>query len=714
MTGRHPCERGRRCSCHRAGPSTLPPKKSTLLVAAALVCPVLAAPTRSLPLQKRVTDAGQAPDDPSEGFTHQHIQLADLIRAGLPYKYVYDPEASAHDELEIEIKDGNGAWVMDNAWALHGRRFGPLSATATAGITDDPLPTPTESIPPASPPATSSASVLAIQSSLPTGWDSTQYARSEMYAIPLVVSFTLVIALMIGSLIGVMVIRRNRSRSRRRKKRIIEQDDDSTREKVMQSSLVSRVGRVLKHRDIPEEEEHVRTELEQRVKTWARRSAAWRAQARLGVRRRIGRGRKRSQADGPAMDETIQEEPEPEETRSTRPSSPVRAPTPILTTDSQNEPPPSAAPNYSSPVVPTYSSPPSAAGPSTPSPLARLEAHPDAAPSDEPAYDGPGSGQGLPPAYRGGGLSEVARGKRPAHVSSESAPVTEEPRERRVWTQLDAYAFGQEGAQEPVVTAHVATDDKHVLARLHSMRGAPEQDGQGDQTVQAPREEDVFASQVSTPGGSFFPSTSVSTSASEVVPSESGALPLPPSKTGTGPVARYGEADLCLPRYLDAEGGMVPGDKNMLPGDGNVLPGDVNMLPSAPECMEMGTGMVPSAPPCDEETVLPSAPPALEEDGDVPLPLVDRSSYPSDSHSSPAPSDDYSSPAPMYNPSSLAKVPFAPPPDDYTLPVAHDHPTPSAPPLHDDMLHPDDTRLSPPSPHIQRVNSTNPLLNRDQ
>ncbi|KEP48946.1 putative transmembrane protein [Rhizoctonia solani 123E] len=688
MTGRHPCERGRRCSCHRAGPSTPPRKKSTLLVAAALVCPVLAAPTRSLPLKldKRVTDAGQAPDDPSEGFTHQHIQLADLIRAGLPYKYVYDPEASADHELEMEMKEANGAWVMDNAWALHGRRFGPLYATATAGITDDPLPTPTESIPPASPPTSSSApTVLAIQSSLPTGWDSTQYARSEMYAIPLVVSFTLVIALMIGSLIGAMVIRRDRSRSRRRKKRIIEQDDDSTREKVMQSSLVSRVGRALKHRDNPEEEEEEqgRTELEQRVKTWARRSAAWRTQARLGVRRRMGRGRKRQQADGPAMDETIQEEPEPEdETRNTRPSTPIRSrpPTPILTTD--NEPPPSAAPNYSSPVVPTYSSPPSAAGPSTSSPLTRIEAHPDAAPSDEPAYDGPGAGQGLPPAYRGGGLSEVARGKRPAHLSSDPVhPVTEQPRERRVWTQLDAYAFGQEGAQEPVVTAHVATDDKHVLERLHSMRGAPEQDGQGDQAVQAPREEDVFASQVSTPGGSFFPSTSVSTSASS--DAGAGALPLPPSKTGTGPVARYGEADLCLPRYLDGEEegmGVPSAPEDMVPGvvPGDLVPGDENMLPSAPECIDMGTGMVPSAPPCDEETILPSAPPALEEDAS--FPLAD--------HASNSP-DDRSSPAPLYNPSPAHKLPLAPPPDD-TLPVAP-HPTPSAPPL----PHPDDTCLVP-------------------
>ncbi|CAE6431901.1 unnamed protein product [Rhizoctonia solani] len=712
----HPCERGRRCSCHSAGPSKLPRKRKTrtmttlVTAVAALACPVLAAPTPStrLPflyptLEKRVTDAGQAPDEPSEGITHQHIQLADLIRAGLPYKYVYDPKASAS---QLEHIEANGAWVIDNSWALHGRRFGPLYATATAGITDDPLPTPTDSIPPASTPTLTTTSspvptVLAIQSSLPTGWDSSRYERSEMYAIPLVVSFALVIALMIGSLIGAMVIRRDRSRSRRRKKRIIEQDDDSARGKVVQSSLVSRVGRALRHRDTLEEEEQqqeedqFRTDLEQRVKTWARRSAAWRAQARLGVRRRMGRGRKRelfssygvivilppnvvftpiffliigSQADGPAMDETIQEEPELEdEARNTRPSSPARsrAPTPIITIDPPNEPTPtSAAPNYSSPTVPTYSSPPPAAGPSTPSPLARLEAHPDATPSDEPAYDGPGSGQDLPPAYRGGGLSEVARGKRPAHLSSESIhhhehhpQAREERREQpRVWTELEAYAFGQDGPEQ-TVTAHVATDDKHILERLHSMRGAPEHQHDeipGESVVRAPMEQDVFEH-----SGGSFPSTDDDGS----VPSDSGALPLPPSKTGAGPVARYGEADLCLPRYLDGgEGhGNENGNRN---GDGE------GMVPSAPEDMEVdmetGMGMVPSAPPCEEEIVLPSAPSALEDDN-VPT-----------------------------NESA--------PPLDYLSPSA---------PLHDDMLHPDDLASSQ-TPHIRRVSSTSPLLSRDQ
>ncbi|CAE6438802.1 unnamed protein product [Rhizoctonia solani] len=728
MPGRHPCERGRRCSCHRAGPST-PKKKTTLVVAAAtasaLVCPVLAAPTPPSPrpthfpflypaLEKRVTDAGQAPDDPSEGFTHEHIQLADLIRAGLPYKYVYDPDANLSSEQmeeDTKAKELDGAWVIDNTWSLHGRRFGPLYATATAGITDEPLPTPTESIPPASTPTTTTTpppTVLAIQSSLPTGWDASQYERSEMYAIPLVVSFALVIALMIGSLIGAMVIRRDRSRSRRRKKRITQQDDDdSAREKVAQSSLVARVGRALKLRDRPNEEpeqDDPRSELEQRVKTWARRSAAWRVQARFGVRRRMGRGRKRSQADmsGPdtPMGGAIQEEPEPEDEarNSTRAPTPAqsRAPTPIVT--EHNDPPPSAAPNYSSPIVPTYSSPPDAAGPSTPSPLARMEAHPDASPSDEPAYDGPGAGDGLPPAYRGGGLSEVARGKRPAHASSESVheprrdeqaqaqqgePETQAP---RVWTELDAYAYGQNG-QGDGVTAHVATDDKQVLERLHSMRGAPDQlDGrEEEERVQAPRAEDVFA------GGSGLSNSEDGSlpPSGDGAGTGTGALPLPPTKTGTGPVARYGEADLSLPRYLDGESreGMPAG---MGMGVPEVVPGVLE-------------GMVPSAPPCEEpEGIAPSAP-ALE-DASAPL---DQDGVPSapplDDHPSAPPLDDHPSAPPLDH-----SLPSAPPSDD--------HPTPSAPPLHDDTLHPYDTSL-PPTPHslhLQRFNSTCPLLGEDR
>ncbi|KAH7338977.1 hypothetical protein B0J17DRAFT_398416 [Rhizoctonia solani] len=485
---------------------------------------------------------------------------------------------------------------------------------------------------------------------------------------------------MIGSLIGAMVIRRDRSRSRRRKKRITQQDDDdSAREKVARSSLVSRVGRALKLRDRPDEEpeqDDPRTELEQRVKTWARRSAAWRVQARFGVRRRMGRGRKRSQADmsGPEtpMGGAIQEEPEPEDEarNSTRAPTPVqsRAPSPIVT--EHNEPPPSAAPNYSSPIVPTYSSPPDAAGPSTPSPLARIEAHPDASPSDEPAYDGPGAGDGLPPAYRGGGLSEVARGKRPAHTSSESVhePRREEERqEPRVWTELDAYAFGRDGQREGV-TAHVATDDKRVLERLHSMRGAPEEVNGEEERVQAPRAEDVFVSEGSTPSGSSLttPPTSEDVSLASGA-GMNGALPLPPTKTGTGPVARYGEADLSLPRYLDGEA-----------GEGMSVGGEC-VVPSVLE------GMVPSAPPCDEpEGMVPSAP-ALE---DVCVPSLDQDSVPS---------------APP-----LDDRPSAPPSSD-------DHPTPSAPPLHDDTLHPDDTSL-PPTPHslhLQRFNSACPLLSEE-
>ncbi|KAJ1302798.1 hypothetical protein OPQ81_003105 [Rhizoctonia solani] len=795
MPGRHPCERGQQCSCHLAGPSSVayPTKKTktTLLTAAALVCPVLGAPTPPLPthlpflypaLNKRVTDAGQAPDDPSEGFQHQHIQLADLIRAGLPYKYVYDPSATIEEIKEgadTQMKESDGAWVIDNLWTLHGRRFGPLYATATADITDDPLPTPTESVPPASTPTATSTStspptVLAIQSSLPTGWDSSQYQRSEMYAIPLVVSFALVIALIIGSLIGALVIRRDRSRSRRRKKRIIQGDDDSAREKVAQSSLVSRLGRALRHHDQPEQEEHdaTRTELEQRIKSWARRSAAWRVQARIGVRRRIGRGRKResyfglrlliihdvsllptcatltqlfslsliigSQADsGPGpISGAIQEEPEAEEREgrnSTRAPTPAqsRAPTPIATNPQPPEPPTLnvPAPNYPSPTVPTYSSPSSAAGPSTPlartqrtDPLTRIEAHPDATPSDEPAYDGPGSGEGLPPAYRGAGLSEVARGKRPAQASSESldeAPTEERREERRVWTELDAYAFGQ-GQGGEAVTAHVATDDKRVLERLHSMRGAPEDERTEEEQVRAPREEDVFGSGTSSPNAST-PVTSHPSSGSGLLSSlgpevltprgsevllpsgnGTGVLPLPPTKIGIGPVARYGEADLCLPRYLDGQaagggmlGGMAGQERDSVPGKGNLVPGEEGLVPGL-------DGLVPSAPPCEEETVLPSAP-VLEDEAE---PVAC---------------------APLLN----GLVPSVPPWDDRpcTSPV-DDRALPSAPPLDDDPsaslqdhdgLHPGDKTFLDPSdsqtlsgPRLQRTNSSCPLLSEEQ
>lgn len=40
-----------------------------------------------------------------------------------------------------------------------------------------------------------------------------------------------------------------------------------------------------------EGEMHERSDLERRVKSWARRSAAWRVQARVGMRRRIAKAR---------------------------------------------------------------------------------------------------------------------------------------------------------------------------------------------------------------------------------------------------------------------------------------------------------------------------------------------------------------------------------------------------------------------------------------
>lgn len=132
--------------------------------------------------------------------------------------------------------------------------------------------------------------VLAIESTLPIGWGD-DFKRTGMYAIPLVVSFAVVIALMIGSLIGALAFRRDRSRSRRRKKRLV---DDSNSEKA--DSLVARslspepptpdVERADAAKDPP-------SPSLARVRSWARRSAAWRVQARIGMRRRIAHGKKR-------------------------------------------------------------------------------------------------------------------------------------------------------------------------------------------------------------------------------------------------------------------------------------------------------------------------------------------------------------------------------------------------------------------------------------
>ncbi|KAG8696022.1 hypothetical protein FRC11_001042 [Ceratobasidium sp. 423] len=447
------------------------------------------------------------------------------------------------------------------------------------------------------------------------------------------------------------------------------------------------------------------------------------------------------------MGGAIQEEPEAEEeATSTRASTPAqsRAPTPIVTdTRPDPEPTPGLAPNYASPTVPnyatptvpTYSSPD--AGPSTPlartqpDSLTRMEAHPDATPSDEPAYDGPGSGDGLPPAYRGGGLSEVARGKRPAHVAE--SIHEDQPRERderRVWTDLDAYAFGQGGMQGRV-TAHVATDDKRVLERLHLMRGAP-QEQREEEAVQAPREEDVFG-ECSTPGlsslaaGSGLASSTTGTDvcALAMLASSGGApLPPPPTKTGTGPVARYGEADLCLPRYLDGEGvlggveveveveGMVPSEPPC-EGEGVVPsapPCEAMVLPSAPPCQEEMVS--PSAPPCQEEMVLPSAPSLGDRGplGPCAPPLNDYSTS-VNGHTSPSapPMDDHV-------PSALAL-------DDHSAPLASTrggHYAPSAlalddhssAPLHND--HPDDKAHPHPVLSWRRLNSSSPLLSDEQ
>ena len=216
----------------------------------------------------------------------------------------------------------------------------------------------------------------------------------------------------------------------------------------------------------------------------------------------------------------------------------------------------------------------------------------------------------------------------------------QEPEQQRAWTALDAYAFGEagvgageEGVGEAVVTAHVATDDKRVLERLQSMRGAPEEevDGQGGE---APREEDVFVVEGQEPGSSgSLPEASV--------------LPSPPTKAGAGPVARYDEADLSLPKYLDGAGS------------------------SATEAE-----LAPSAPPEDEARLVPSAPPAES------VPPLDMPSAP------PLEDDD--------------KVPSAPTLDDNLVP--------SAPPMDDELAIPTPTSSIPSAPTLHHTDSSSPLL----
>ncbi|KAG9119312.1 hypothetical protein FRC07_005714, partial [Ceratobasidium sp. 392] len=184
-----------------------------------------------------------------------------------------------------------------------------------------------------------------------------------------------------------------------------------------------------------------------------------------------------------------------------------------------------------------------------------------------------------------------------------------------------------------------------VLERLRGMRGAPEQVEQ--HAGEAPREEDVFGVEVEdrqleagVGGSRAFPPPPESQT--RVLPREDEAgLPSPPAKTGTGPVARYGEADLSLPGYLEGAG-----DSDLGP---SAPPDEVG--PSAPP-EELG----PSAPPVDLE---PSAPP-LDDEPELSGPSA--------------------------------------PPESEPL-------KPSAPPLEEDQA-----TLTPDLPHLERLNSSTPLL----
>lgn len=296
------------------------------------------------------------------------------------------------------------------------------------------------------------------------------------------------------------------------------------------------------------------------------------------------------------------------------------------------------APTYASPTVPNYSVG-SQPGPST-STLTQAggdgvrgggehDAHPDATPGDEPAYD---YGAGLPPAYmRGEGRAEVRRGKMPMRSSTASSleGVREEEsrtgggdERQREWSALDAYAFGADAAHGEEregpggvdsVTAHVATDDKRVLERLRGMGGAPRVEGAVEGAV-APAEEDVFDVPREIRGGeasgssprsanapvflspsilSTLPPPPASVVSGLFPPPASGVLPPPPAKLGAGPVARYGEADLSLPRYLDATG-----EEGLGVG-----------VPSAPPVEVLGASAPPEE---DEEVVGASAPPEMD------------------------------------------------------------------------------------------------------
>ncbi|KAF8753994.1 hypothetical protein RHS01_06745 [Rhizoctonia solani] len=716
MPGRHPCERGRWCSCHRAGPSTIPTpplpsatkkkKKYTLLATtASLVCPVLGAPTPQptthLPflyptLDKRVTDAGQAPDDPSEGFQQQHIQLADLIRAGLPYKFVYDPVAdtTSNKAEDIALTDSSGAWVIDNSWSLHGRRFGPLyaTATATAGITDDPLPTPTESVPPASTPTATTTpppTILAIESSLRLA----------------------------GNHSG-------------------DNDADSAREKVAQSSLVSRVGRALQLRNQPPEEEEQQQEpsdprlssnsasklgpdamLPGEPRPASACEDGWDVDASVsvyfysifpGLNPRFVTliSSYRYQADsGPdtPMGGAIQEEPEPDEEgpASTRATSPVailpsRASSPTAPdsqppTSSPQVPAPNYAsptvPNYPSPTVPTYSPPPTA-GPST-SPLARIEAHPMPHPlTNQPMMD-----QAREKVFRlrTEVLPQVARGKRPAHSASPRHPSTNPiPNPKRLRKNREEH-HGPRSDRRQACARTPPFDERCT-------RGGGRRKGGGTGTERGGR---VWL-ELGSFDARWVPADFVdrnlhfaAVSRNGVAPMTSMAINEPASTNPNAPALPLHRRKLEQARWRVCR----RGDH----GDWN---GNGKMVPSAPPCDEE---TVPSAPALEHDSPVPSAP-SLEDEG---LEDGERKTAPAPNVPSAPPLDDDPGPSTPLDDRSSRSISFAPPSIPSALLVA------SAPVLHDDAPSLDGNKLPHPRstlshPELTRNGSSAPLFNNGE
>ncbi|KAG8928813.1 hypothetical protein FRC01_005319, partial [Tulasnella sp. 417] len=164
-----------------------------------------------------------------------------------------------------------------------------------------------------------------------------------------------------------------------------------------------------------------------------------------------------------------------------------------------------------------------------------------------------------------------------------------------------------EGDGEPRradVTAHLATDDKTVLARLHQGGSAPSApptlDSAEDEDLRAvvPQEEEVYELEGSGPSGHFLPPP-------PSPPPSTMMLPAPPAITAAHlflpPPPPHEGSD--LPRYVAG-----PSAPSLLGSE------KLSVLPSAPEDLAV-PAVLPSAPPA-ETAVVPSAPPMLE-DGEV-------------------------------------------------------------------------------------------------